>query len=37
VRWTAFGALMPLGIAVIVCAVVATATRLIFAIAGTGT
>jgi ferrous iron transport protein B len=37
VRWTAFGALMPLGIAVIVCAVVATATRLIFVIAGTGT
>jgi ferrous iron transport protein B len=28
-RWTLFGALMPLGIAIVVCAIVATVTRLV--------
>jgi ferrous iron transport protein B len=37
VRWTAFGALMPLTVAIVVCAAVATATRLVLAIAGSGT
>jgi ferrous iron transport protein B len=31
-RWTAVGALMPLGIAIVVCAFVAAATRLLFGI-----
>jgi hypothetical protein len=31
-----FGALMPLATAIVVCAVVATLTRLLFAIGGTG-
>jgi ferrous iron transport protein B len=35
-RWTVFGALMPLGIVIVVCAVVATLTRLLFAFGGTG-
>jgi ferrous iron transport protein B len=35
VRWTVFGALMPLGIAILVCAIVATVTRLLAGIAGT--
>jgi ferrous iron transport protein B len=37
VRWTVFGALMPLGIAIGVCAIVATVTRLVVGIGGTGT
>lgn len=32
-----FGALMPLAIAIIVCATVATLTRLVVGIGGTGT
>jgi hypothetical protein len=32
-----FGALMPLAIAIIVCAIVAALTRLVVGIAGTGT
>jgi hypothetical protein len=32
-----FGALMPLGIAIGVCAIVATVTRLVVGIGGTGT
>ena len=37
VRWTVFGALMPLVIAIFVCAIVATLTRLVVGIGGTGT
>ena len=37
VRWTVFGALMPLAIAIIVCAIVATLARLVVGIGGTGT
>jgi ferrous iron transport protein B len=36
VRWTVFGALMPLGIAIAVCGLVATATRPLLSIAGAG-
>lgn len=36
VRWTVFGALMPLAIAIVVCGIVATATRTIMAMAGSG-
>ncbi len=32
VRWTVFGALMPLAIAIVVCATIATVTRLLFGI-----
>jgi ferrous iron transport protein B len=35
VRWTVFGALMPLAIAMLVCAMVATVTRLFVGIVGT--
>jgi ferrous iron transport protein B len=35
VRWTAFGALMPLAIAILVCALVATVTRLFVGVSGT--
>jgi ferrous iron transport protein B len=34
VKWTAFGALMPLAIAVVMCAVVAGVTRLVAGIVG---
>ena len=37
VRWTVFGALMPLVIAIFVCAIVATLMRLVVGIGGTGT
>jgi ferrous iron transport protein B len=37
VRWTVFGALMPLAIAIIVCAIVATLTRLVIGLSGTAT
>ena len=33
-KWTVFGALMPLAIAILVCAVVATATRLVIDVVG---
>jgi ferrous iron transport protein B len=35
VRWTVFGALMPLAIAILVCALVATVTRLFVGVGGT--
>jgi ferrous iron transport protein B len=36
-RWTLFGALMPLGIAIVVCAIVAAVTRLVPGLSGTAT
>jgi ferrous iron transport protein B len=37
VRWTLFGALMPLGIAIVICAIVAAVTRLVLGAAGVTT